>query len=70
MPEAVKKNCAACAYSGMAPDDDFLVCAHPDAGEMGAYVREIHKGLPHCPDFAKFKQHPKRNPDGSLKGTR
>ena len=57
--------CFACAYSYMEPDSD-LVCGHPDSGTFGKFV---HRGpVEHCgPDYSKFKQHPLRNPDGTLK---
>lgn len=59
------KNCRACAHSYMEPDDD-LTCGHPDSGPVGLYC--YRKPPDHCgPDRTKFKQHPLRNPNGSLK---
>lgn len=62
---AKPRTCMACAHCGMAPDDPFPVCGHPDAGLMGLYIKS--EPLSHCPDFSKFEQHPGRNPDGTFK---
>ena len=61
----VSPSCHACAFSAMGPDDEYLVCGHPDAGSGGSYIRK--EPLAHCPGYSKFEQHPLRNPDGSLK---
>jgi hypothetical protein len=61
-----KKTCRACAYSYMEPDSD-LTCGHPDSGTFGLTL--LKEPVHHCPDYIKFKQHPSRNPDGSLKET-
>lgn len=62
---AAPTNCAACAYSGIEPNDMDLACGHPDAGTFGV---TLHKEpAAHCPNRIKFEQHPGRNPDGSLK---
>lgn len=65
----VEKTCYACAYSFMEPDSP-LVCGHPDTnnGGWGLNIGYQGKPLEHCGDFTKFKQHPGRRPDGSLKG--
>lgn len=70
----VKKNCWACAHSYMEPDDMTLICGHKDSGVVGTYVSGIAPDgkargpAAHCgPKLTKFKQHPLRNPDGSLK---
>jgi len=61
------KNCLACRYSFMEPDDD-LTCGHPDAGPMGQYTSVAAAQDGHCgADHPKFEQHPLRNPDGTLK---
>lgn len=61
------ENCYACAYSYMEPDSD-LVCGHNDAGMLGTYARHAAAEGGHCgPRRPKFKQHPLRNADGSLK---
>lgn len=61
------KTCRACTFSYMEPDGEaVIICGHSDAGPLGKYVRE--EPLPHCPGFSKWKQHPGRNADGSLKG--
>jgi hypothetical protein len=52
----------------MEPDDMNLICGHPDTGTFGKYIRI--EPLPHCPDYSKFKQHPGRNQNGTLKGGR
>lgn len=58
-------NCWACENSYMEPDSP-LICGHPDSGTFG---KSLTRGRPeHCGEFTKFKQHPLRNPDGSLKG--
>lgn len=59
------KTCKACALCGSEPDAQYLICWHESAGSFGQYITQ--EPLPHCPDFSKFKQHPLRNPDGSLK---
>ncbi len=66
-------NCYACYYSGQDSIDALLVCGHKDAGLFGQTVHPRWGGG-HCvrPSFAglvalKFKQHPLRNPDGTLK---
>lgn len=64
-PSTKAKTCMACSYCGMGPDDPYPVCGHPDAGQMGLFIKS--EPLPHCPDFSKFKQHPGRNPNGTLK---
>jgi len=56
--------CYACSYSYMEPDSP-LICGHPDAGSFGLHI--YTEPLAHCPDFVKYKQHPMRRPDGSLK---
>lgn len=72
------KNCHACRYSFMEPDDTELVCGHKGAGVAGVYTRiaadglardgTVHLALAHCgPERLKFEQHPLRNEDGSLK---
>ena len=64
---ALTKNCLACRYSFMEPDDD-LTCGHPDAGLVGLYVKHAAAPGGHCgPSRPKFDQHPLRNPDGTLK---
>lgn len=66
--EEAKPNCAACAHSGMGPDDPHLICGHRDAGPLGVYVTHpFERPAPHCVDYSKFEQHSGRNPDGSLK---
>lgn len=62
-----KKNCHACAHSYMEPDSD-LICGHPDLGVFGLTIKK--EPMDHCPAFVKFKQHPMRNPDGTLKSAR
>jgi len=65
-----KTTCLACAYCYCEPDDDFT-CGHPDAGSMGTYIRRAAAPGGHCgPNLPKFKQHPMRNQDGSLKNSR
>lgn len=62
----VVKNCHACSFSYMGPNDDHLVCGHVRSGPFGVYVNRgpaLHCG----PDFVRFEQHPKRNTDGTLK---
>lgn len=51
----------------MEPDATTLICGHPDAGLFGLFIKR--EPLPHCAGFVKFKQHPRRNPDGTLKST-
>lgn len=61
-----KKNCYACAYSYMEPSETDLVCGK--MGGFGKYVAPNREPIPECgPDRMLFEQHPKRNPDGSLK---
>lgn len=63
----VQDNCHACAYSGMEPDDLNLTCFHVNAGGVGLHVdRAIEQFCTNSRIY--FKQHPARNPDGSLKG--
>ena len=60
-----EKNCYACSYSYMEPDSP-LICGHKDSGTFGLHVPR--RPADHCgPDRTKFEQHPKRNPNGSLK---
>lgn len=63
----VPKCCASCSYSFMEPDDMNLTCGHPDTnnGGFGLHIRT--EPLPHCAGFSKWEQHPRRNPDGTLK---
>lgn len=62
------KNCHACAYSFMEPSDMNLTCGHPAAGSFGVYTYRAAAEGGHCgPDRLKFKQHPLRNEDGTLK---
>lgn len=66
----IQKNCHACRYSYMEPDDD-LTCGHADAGTFGLYTRRAAAQGGHCgPSRPKFEQHPLRNVDGTLKGGR
>ena len=58
------KTCFACSYSYMEPDADYLICGHEDSGILRKYLRT--EPLDHC-GFKKFKQHPLRNENGSLK---
>lgn len=63
--ESAPKTCYACANSYMEPSGEAtLICGHKDAGVFGLYVRQ--EPLDHC-GWKKFKQHPLRNRDGSLK---
>lgn len=65
-----KKNCYACAYSGMEPDDARLICGHPSEGSFGVYLKGFRDPEPteNCTsNFINFKQHPLRNADGSMK---
>jgi hypothetical protein len=51
----------------MEPDDDFC-CGHPDAGEVGTYVKRAAVEGGHCgPERPKFEQHPLRTADGYMK---
>lgn len=61
-------NCFACKFSGMEPDDERLICGHPDSGDFGKYLKGLSDPAPldHCKG-EKFEQHPQRNRDGSLK---
>lgn len=62
------KNCKACKYCGMEPDDMNFICFHSDAGGWGQYTKHTIKETGHCgPELKKFEQHPLRNTDGSLK---
>lgn len=62
-----KPTCWACTHSYMEPDSD-LVCGHPDAGIVGATANRASGEDGHCgPERPKFQQHPRRNPDGTLK---
>lgn len=68
MDEPQKKRCDACAHCYMEPDDMNFVCGHPDAGTFGLYTRVAAGPGGHCgPERPKFKQHPLRKSDGSLK---
>lgn len=62
------KNCKACAFSYMEPDDD-LTCGHKDADQpFGTYAHHASAPDGHCgPDRPKFEQHPGRNLNGTLK---
>ncbi len=66
MGETPQPPCAACAFSGIEPQDMDLFCAHPDAGAFGVTLRK--EPADHCPGKVKFQQHPGRNADGTLKG--
>ena len=62
------KDCRACAHCFMEPDDMNFVCGHPDAGIVGTYVNRAAGVGGHCgPELPKFKQHPLRNANGTLK---
>lgn len=65
------KTCYACKYSGMEPDDQRLICGHPDSGEFGKYLQGLNNPQPleHC-QGKKFEQHPLRNENGSLKSVK
>lgn len=64
------KNCQACAHCYMEPDDLNFVCGHPDSGTMGLYVHRAAARDGHCGvTREKFKQHPLRNSDGTLKAS-
>lgn len=71
MDSESKKNCHACAHSGMEPADMNLTCSHPDLVKMGhPFGLHIWKEpLDHCPNFSKFEQHKLRNADGTLKSS-
>lgn len=59
------KNCHACTFSYMEPSEPNLICGHKKSGTFGLF---LYRGRPdHCKNFENFKQHPRRNPDGSLK---
>ena len=58
------KTCYACSFSYMEPSDAILICGHIDSGTFGKYLRK--EPLDHC-KWEKFKQHPLRNENGSLK---
>ena len=61
-------NCRACSYCYMEPDNDFI-CGHPDAGVFGQILRVAAATDGHCgPSRPKFEQHPKRTPEGDLRG--
>lgn len=69
-----KKNCWACKHSGIEPDDQRLICGHPDGGPFGKWAETIGTSMGasdvggHCgPERSKFEQHPHRNPNGTLK---
>ena len=66
------KNCHACAFSYMEPDSP-LICGHEDSGLFGLSLAGMcapSKEGGHCgPELTKFEQHPRRNPDGTLKGS-
>lgn len=63
-------NCQACAFCYMEPGDMNFVCGHKDAGIMGLYIHHAVKEGGHCgPNRPKFKQHPLRNPNGTLKSS-
>jgi hypothetical protein len=52
----------------MEPSDTNFVCGHPDSGAFGLYIHKAAGEGGHCgPTLPKFKQHPLRNRDGSLK---
>ncbi len=62
-----EKNCRACRFCYMEPDDDF-VCGHKDAGQFGIYTKHAAAKGGHCgPERPKFEQHPLRHPNGDLK---
>lgn len=62
---ASSPNCRACSFCSMEPDDDRLICGHPDAGPAGLYMDPAP--AKHCgPNRSKFKQHPMRNANGDL----
>ena len=45
-----------------------FICGHRDAGTFGVYTYRAVAPEGHCgPSLSKFKQHPMRNPDGTLK---
>jgi len=66
---AAPRNCGACTYSGIEPDDMDLTCGHPGAGTFGRHVRREPPDFEWCRGYGSFVQHPLRNPDGSLKPT-
>ncbi len=52
----------------MEPSDMNFTCGHPDAGAFGIYTHRATAEGGHCgPERSKFKQHPLRNADGTLK---
>ena len=58
------KDCAACAYCGIEPDDMNFVCHHPNAGFFGRYLHSVDnprsEGNFCGPDGVLFEQHPLR----------
>jgi hypothetical protein len=68
MAEKKPKNCFACAFSSMEPDDERLICGHPKAGPFGKYLSFDAKPIAECGvDRVFFEQHSSRTPDGKLK---
>lgn len=52
----------------MEPSDLNYTCGHPDAGTFGVYTHRATAKDGHCgPERSKFKQHPLRNANGTLK---
>lgn len=62
-----ERNCHACAYSGIEPDDMDLTCGHPKARQpFGEHV--LRGPIKPCgPGRVLFEQHPGRTPSGHLK---
>ncbi len=61
-----ERNCAACAYSGIEPDDMDLTCHHAQARQpFGEHV--IRGPIAPCgPERVLFEQHPRRSASGEL----
>ena len=68
--EHIRHNCYACTHSYAEPDSD-LICGHEDSGQFGLSLAgrsAPNKIGGHCgPDLRHFRQHPLRNPNGTLK---
>jgi hypothetical protein len=61
------KNCKACRFCYMEPDDMNFICGHKDAGVFGLYIHRAVDG--HCgQELTKFEQHPLRDEEGNLRG--
>lgn len=77
MTDNTDKPCAACRHSYMEPDGEPLLICGAEGG-FGKYLNPLLPGngqlrgrgaeTPICgPTRPKFEQHPRRNPNGTLK---